>query len=416
MITKLAKVQLIAFAIVGIVALVYAGAKYARLDKLSGLGQYDVTVQMDKSSGGIFKNAEVTYRGTPVGSVGDLELTSEGVDVTLKLNKSAPKVPATAYAVIANRSAVGEQFVDLQPTSSSGPYLKDGSVIPRERTSIPPPIENILNSAIKFAGEIPLDDFHTVVTELGKALSGQSENLQRLVDSLGVLAKSGVDALPETVSLLQNSNVVLRTQSVQKDEILSWSRDLDVLAETLKSSDPDIRRILADGPAAATELSELIQKHGGDITKVLQDLGGTIRTIGPTGYVTNTIFAMLSALSSGAKSVVPGDGQIHFGIVLETNNPPACTKGYESTQKIIEEMKKRNPDFDINYDDFPFNTNAECKAPVGNPTGVRSAQRAELANPTMVQPWDNTPKKDPDKLNLNPIATQLAGLLGIHAK
>jgi phospholipid/cholesterol/gamma-HCH transport system substrate-binding protein len=34
----------------------------------------------------------------------------------------------------------------------------------------------------------------------------------------------------------------------------------------------------------------------------------------------------------------------------------------------------------------------------------------------MVQPWDNTPKKDPDKLNLNPIATQLAGLLGIHAK
>ena len=62
-----------------------------------------------------------------------------------------------------------------------------------------------------------------------------------------MLAKSGVDALPETVSLLQNSNVVLRTQSVQKDEILSWSRDLDVLAETLKSSDPDIRRILADG-------------------------------------------------------------------------------------------------------------------------------------------------------------------------
>ena len=58
------QVQLIAFAIVGIVALVYAGAKYARLDKLSGLGQYDVTVQMDKSSGGIFKNAEVTYRGT----------------------------------------------------------------------------------------------------------------------------------------------------------------------------------------------------------------------------------------------------------------------------------------------------------------------------------------------------------------
>lgn len=49
--------QLIAFAIVGIIAIVYAGAKYARLDKLSGFGQYDVTVQMAESSGGIFKNA-----------------------------------------------------------------------------------------------------------------------------------------------------------------------------------------------------------------------------------------------------------------------------------------------------------------------------------------------------------------------
>ena len=104
-------------------------------------------------------------------------------------------------------------------------------MIPRERTSIPPPIENIRTRRSSLPGDsarrLPHRGHRT-----GKALSGQSENLQRLVDSLGVLAKSGVDALPETVSLLQNSNAVLRTQSVQKDEILSWSRDLDVLAET----------------------------------------------------------------------------------------------------------------------------------------------------------------------------------------
>ena len=416
MISKLAKIQLIAFAIVGIVAGVYAGAKYARLDKLSGLGQYDVTVQMAESSGGIFKNAEVTYQGTPVGTVGDLKLTKDGVDVILNLNKSAPKVPASASAVIANRSAVGEQFIDLQPMSSAGPFLKDGSVIPRERTSIPPPVENILNSAIKFTEEVPIDDFHTVVTELGEAFNRQSENLERLVDSLGVLAKAGVDSLPETISLIENSNVVLGTQAEQKDEILSWARNLDVVTETLKSSDPDIRRVLKNGPSAGTQVSGVVRQHRGDLAQGMEGLGHTKRTIGPTGYATNTIFAMLSALSSGSKSVVPGDGQIHFGIVLETNNPPACTKGYESTQKIIEEMKKRNPDFDINYDEFPFNTQAECKVPVGNPTGVRSAARADLANPTIPQPWDNTPKKDPDKLNLNPIATQLAGLLGIHAK
>ena len=81
---------------------------------------------------------------------------------------------------------------------------------------------------------------------------------------------------------------------------------------------------------------------------------------------------------------------------------------------MIDDIKKKDPTFDIRYDDFPFNTNASCTVPQGNPTGVRSANRAALANPDMAQPWDNIPKKDPDKLNLNPLATQLAYLLGVH--
>jgi phospholipid/cholesterol/gamma-HCH transport system substrate-binding protein len=54
--------------------------------------------------------------------------------------------------------------------------------------------------------------------------------------------------------------------------------------------------------------------------------------------------------------------------------------------------------------------------PVGNPTGVRGAARAPLSNPAYRQPWDSIPKKDPDKLNLNPLAQQLAALMGVHEK
>ena len=35
-----------------------------------------------------------------------------------------------------------------------------------------------------------------------------------------------------------------------------------------------------------------------------------------------------------------------------------------------------------------------------------------FADPNTSQPWDGKPKVDPDKLNLNPIATQLAPMLG----
>lgn len=420
MISKLAKIQLVVFVVVGVLAIVYVGAKYARLDKLAGVGTYTVTAQM-ADSGGIFTNAEVTYMGIPVGRVGKLTLTKTGVDVALELNSSGPDIPATASAVVGNRSAIGEQFVDLQPASSttgasatSGPYLGNGSTIARDKTSVPPPLEDVVSSAINFTNSIPIDDLHTVITELGKAFNGQADNLTRLVTSLDSLAKAGADNIGDTVALIQNSDVVLGTQAAQSDQILAWSRSLDLVTATLASADPDVRRLLTTGTTSATQISNLIQKNGGDIGKVVGQLSEVARTIEPATFMTSGTFAMLSALSAGSHSPAPGDGQIHFGIVLETNNPPACTRGYESTEAMIAEIKKKDPTFDIRYDDFPFNTKATCSVPQGNPTGVRSADRVTYANPDTPQPWDNTPKKDPDKLNLNPLATQLAYLLGVR--
>ena len=117
-----------------------------------------------------------------------------------------------------------------------------------------------------------------------------------------------------------------------------------------------------------------------------------------------------------ASTVAPGDGAVRQGIVLETNNPPSCTIGYEGTQEILAQMRAQDPNFDDTQQDFPFNTNASCEAPQGSVTGVRSANRIVFADPNTIQPWDFKPKKDPDKLNLNPIATQLAPLLGVTPK
>lgn len=418
MLTRTARIQLIVFAVVGLVAIVYVGAKYARLDKYVGIGQYTVTVAFpdrgDNSSGGIFTNAEVTYQGVPVGRVGKMTLTHSGVDVALDLNSGGPKIPTSATAVVANRSAIGEQFIDLQPTSSSGPFLENGSVI--TKTSVPPPLEDVVSSAVDFTSSVPIDDLHTVIVELGKAFNGQGDNLTRLIDSLSKLAQAGYDNLGDTISLLQNSNVVLSTQADQSDAILTWSHNLDLVTATLASSDPDVRRLLTSGTASATAITALLRQDGGDLSTVVKQLAETARTIQPAGYATSATFAMLSALSAGSATPAPGDGQIHFGVVLETNNPAPCTRGYESTDQMIKRMQAKDPSFDIRYDDFPFNTAAGCTVPVGNPTDVRGAARAPLANPAYPKPWDDTPKKDPDKLNLNPLAEQLSALLGVRPK
>ncbi|WP_412475531.1 MCE family protein [Gordonia sp. LUNF6] len=413
MTSRLVKIQLIVFVVIGVLAIVYVGAKYARLDKLVGVSTYKVTLHMPDASG-IFTNAEVTYRGVPVGLVGDMKMVPNGVDVTLDMNSGAPKVPASAQAVLANRSAIGEQFIDLQPKTSAGPYLENGSRIQGAET--PPKLQDVIADTISLTKTIPVDQLSSVIRELGTAFNGKGEDLTHLISSLDKLSKDGVRNIEPITQLLQNSNVVLSTQADQSDEILAWSKNLDRVSAQLVSSDPAIRRILTNGPPAGTALSTFLQDNGVDTTKLIHQLGGTVHAAAPASFATGATFAMLSALSAGSHSAAPGDGQIHFGIVLETGNPVSCTKGYESTWAMIAEMKKRNPNFDVNYDDFPFNTKANCNVPEGNPTSVRGANRAALANPYIAQPWDNTPKKDPDKLNLNPLATQLAALMGVHPK
>ena len=95
-------------------------------------------------SGGIFAGGEVTYRGVSVGKVNKLVLTDEGVDVVLDIDNGYDEIPADTLAVVGNRSAVGEQYVELQPQRDDGPYLHNGSVIDEQDTRLPIATDTLL--------------------------------------------------------------------------------------------------------------------------------------------------------------------------------------------------------------------------------------------------------------------------------
>ncbi|MFE6860515.1 MCE family protein [Nocardia sp. NPDC057668] len=411
--TRLVRFQLIAFAVIAVLGVAFVGAKYVRLDNMLGFGLYHVTVKMPET-GNLSKGAEVTYRGVPVGRVGSLDITPDGVAVVLDMDSGKPRIPVNAKAVVANRSAIGEQYVDLMPSSTAGPFLEDGSVI--DGAQVPIRVEELLGSVDHFVQTTDLAALSTAVTELGKAFDGKGDDLEILVDSLGKFTETGVEALPQTLALLRDARIALGTQAEQSGSIRQFSNGLDLLAAQLRSSDPDIRRLIGTGTDAGDQIQRLVAESGPALTTNLTNLRVMLLAVSPKFYALGPVLQMLPLLSIGASATAPGDGTTHFGLVLETNNPPACTVGYEGTQDIIRQMKAQNPDFDDSRDDFPFNTNAKCLVPQGSETAVRGGERAELADPSVPQPWDDKPKYDPEKLNLNPVATQLATLMGVTPK
>ena len=129
MITRRTKVQLAIFALITMLGVSFVGAKYAQLNRLFYSTSYTVVAHFH-DSGGMYAGGLVSYRGVRVGQVQKLVLTHDGVDAYLDIDNGwDDKIPADTLAVVGNRSAVGEQYVDLQPQTDNGPYLHDGSQI-----------------------------------------------------------------------------------------------------------------------------------------------------------------------------------------------------------------------------------------------------------------------------------------------
>jgi virulence factor Mce-like protein len=335
-ITRKVRLQLVGFALVALLGISFVSFRYVGLDRLLFGDGFDVAADFS-DSGGIFVNAEVTYRGVGVGRVSDMQLTDDGVRVTLTLDPGAPEIPADASAVVANRSAVGEQYVDLRPDDDKAPYLADGSVIPQSRTAIPIPVEQLLLDVDDLVGSIDTDDLRTVVDELGTAFTGAGDDLGRLLDNGDLLLARAEQSLPQTLELITDGQTVLDTQARSRSAIESWATDLRALSDTLVSSDPDIRSLLGNAPDAAAALQTLVQDAGPSLGPLVRYLDVLNKVTIPRLDGVEQMLATYPDVVSGGFSVVRNDGgtmRAHFGFVLNSGDPQPCTTGYVGTGQV----------------------------------------------------------------------------------
>src|SRR5215468_8996999 len=245
MLTRTTRIQLVVFAVIAVVVLAYTAFHYANLGRYFGLRGY-YTVQLDLSNaGGIFPNGDVTYRGVSVGRVGALELTPTGVLADLNISSSAPPIPARLHAVVADLSAVGEEYVDLRPLTTEGPYLAQGSVIPRQATQIPLPVTSVLGSVNTLATSLPLASLRVVLNELAIGFADQGVNIQKLIDGQSKLTRAASATISQGIALTEDSQVVLATQNAESAAFTSFASSLRLFAGQLAASDSDLRRLVA---------------------------------------------------------------------------------------------------------------------------------------------------------------------------
>jgi phospholipid/cholesterol/gamma-HCH transport system substrate-binding protein len=364
MISRLTKIQLVIFAIVTVLGGAFVGGRYAQIDRLFVDRAFPVSAQF-KDSGGIFAGAQVTYRGIPVGKVKSLQFKDSGVQVTLDIENSAPKIPSDVLAVVADKSAIGEQFVDLQPRSNHAPYLAKGSTIAQADTRIPIDTTTLLVDTNDLVKSVNTDSLRTVVNELGQAFEGTGQDLGTILDTSSEFIRAADDNIDVTRALINDSTSVLQTQIDKQGQLGTFSKNLALLSDSLVDADPDLRRLLDKGSVSARTLRQVVNENSQDLGNAVRDLVIANHPLSQNVLGLQAIFILYPYLLEGTFSVLqaddPGNPKSNysaaFGLAL-TPTPGTCT--YNQSGKEASGYYPRNSN-EQSISDREFHTDVDCK-------------------------------------------------------
>jgi len=329
MLTRGVRIQLVVFAVLSVLAVTFASMQYVGLPSLLGINQYTVTANFADTSG-LYPRALVTYRGTDVGSVQALDLTDDGVLVRMDIDNGV-KIPRDTLAEIHSTSAVGEQYVDLVPARSGGPFLKDGGSIPRAKTVEMPQISPVLDKLDALLKSVPNAQLSTLLAQLNAAFGGTGPALQRLVDNATLLVHDAQANLAPTTELLADLTPFLSTQQELAGETRSYVSDLASFTDQLAQSDAQIRKLFADGPGATSAISGLVDT----LSPTLPMLIANLTTVGQVAYTyipqlktLLVVYPALVARIESALSPYASAGEAKLDLKLNYNDPPPCITGY----------------------------------------------------------------------------------------
>lgn len=134
--------------------------------------------------------AGVKVHDVPVGRVDRIELAKDNTTavVTMLVNGDV-HLPANAAAELRQSSLLGEKFVELRAPESPKGTLRDGAMIPLDRTNRNPEIEEVLGALSLLLNGGGISQLSTIVEEVNAALDGNEPELRATLSNIDTVVK-----------------------------------------------------------------------------------------------------------------------------------------------------------------------------------------------------------------------------------
>jgi phospholipid/cholesterol/gamma-HCH transport system substrate-binding protein len=325
MLTRVIRIQLVLFVVLTTIALVVLGWYYLHIPSLVGIGQYTLHADLP-ASGGLYKTANVTYLGTTIGKVTDVEPTETGALATMSID-SRYKIPIDATANVHSVSAIGEQYLDLVSTGNPPQYFQDGQTI--TKGTVPDQIGPALDAANRGLAVLPKEKISALLDETSLAVAGLGPSLQRLVDSTQAIAGDFKNNLDPVNDIIANSAPILDSQVNSTSAIDRWAANLNILARQTAQQDASLRSGLQQAAPTLDAVTSVFSNVQDSLPQTLANLEIVIDMLKRyhKGVEQSlVIFPEGASIAQAATAIYPGQGLLHIG--LSINQPPPCLTGF----------------------------------------------------------------------------------------
>ncbi|RAU98446.1 MlaD family protein [Mycolicibacter senuensis] len=237
---------------------------------------YQITIALP-DSGGLLTDQDVSVRGVPVGRIESLRVSGTGVDAVANI-KSTVKIPAASKVRVSGLSAAGEQYIDFEPPSSAGPFLSGGSVVSQDRVTTPIPMSQLLADADGMLAQTDSRKLDLIKKELSLSDEGP-QKLTDIVDGGTFLLSTLDSVLPETVSLLKSSRVVLTMLSDVNNGMAVTSANLDKVFKGISPMMGGYRRFVDQAPGMLSAVDGLFDDNSDTMVGLLANLATTAQLL-----------------------------------------------------------------------------------------------------------------------------------------
>lgn len=367
MIDRLAKIQLSIFAVITVITLSVMAIFYLRLPATFGIGTYGVSADF-VAGGGLYKNANVTYRGVAVGRVESVGLNLNGVTAHMRLN-SGTAIPSNVTATVRSVSAIGEQYIDLVPPENpSSTKLRNGFRIQRQNTRIGQDVADLLRQAETLLGSLGDTRLRELLHEAFIATNGAGPELARLIESARLLVDEANANYPQVSQLIDQAGPFLQAQIRAGGDIKSLADGLARFTWQLRAADPRLRDTLADAPDAIDEANTAFS----GIRPSFPALAASLANLGRVGVIYHksieqllVVFPALFAAIITSAGGVPQDEGAKLDFKIDLHDPPPCMTGFLPPPLV------RSP-ADESVREIP--RDMYCKTAQNDPSTVRGAR------------------------------------------